>query len=41
MMNDVMTLADDLNLLFDFQDTDSMHTNYEEVDISAKEFKNK
>ena len=39
-MNEVMTLAEDLNLETYYQDTDSMHINYEEVDTLAAEFKN-
>jgi len=41
IMNEVMTLAEDLKLSIYYQDTDSMHINYEEVDTLAKEFKNK
>ena len=41
IMNEVMTLADDLGLSIWYQDTDSMHINYEEVELLAKEFKNK
>lgn len=39
IMNEVMTLAEDLKLSIYYQDTDSMHINYEEVDVLAKEFK--
>ena len=39
-MNEVMTLAEDLNLSIYYQDTDGMHINYEEVEILSKEFKN-
>ena len=40
-MNEVMTLAEDLGLSIWYQDTDSMHINYEEVELLAKEFKKK
>jgi hypothetical protein len=40
IMNEVMCLAEDLDLKIYYQDTDSMHINYEEVDILAKEFSN-
>ena len=36
-----MTLAEDLGLSIWYQYTDSMHINYEEVELLAKEFKNK
>ena len=36
-----MTLAEDLKLSIYYQDTDSMHINFEEVDVLSKEFKNK
>ena len=39
-MNEVMVLAEDLDLKIYYQDTDSMHINYEEVDTLAAEFKN-
>ena len=39
-MNEVLCLAEDLSLSIHYQDTDSMHINYEEVDVLAKEFKN-
>ena len=38
-MNEVMTLADDNKLSIWYQDTDSMHINYEEVETLAKLFK--
>ena len=41
IMNEVMTLAEDLGLSIWYQDTDSMHINYEEVELLAKEFKKK
>ena len=34
-----MTLADDEKLNIWYQDTDSMHINYEEVDLLEKAFK--
>ena len=34
-----MTLAEDLKLSIYYQDTDSIHINYEEVDILSKQFK--
>ena len=40
-MNEVMTLAEDLGVSIWYQDTDSMHINYEEVSLLATEFKNK
>ena len=40
-MNEVMTLADDNKLNIWYQDTDSMHINYEEVETLAKLFENK
>ena len=40
IMNEVMCLAEDLDLKIYYQDTDSMHINYEEVDTLAAEFKN-
>ena len=39
IMNEVMCLAEDLNLNIYYQDTDSMHINYEEVSLLAQEFK--
>ena len=36
IMNEVMTLAEDLKLSINYQVTDSMHINYEEVDVLAK-----
>ena len=36
IMNEVMTLADDEQLSIWYQDTDSMHINYEEVDVLEK-----
>ena len=41
IMNEVMTLAEDFKLSIYYQDTDSMHINYEDVEILSKEFKNK
>ena len=38
IMNEVMTLAEDLGLSIWYQDTDSMHINYEEVELLAKGF---
>jgi len=40
-MNEVMTLAEDKQLNIWYQDTDSMHINYEDVEVLAKEFKYK
>ena len=40
-MNEVMTLAEDEGLNIWYQDTDSMHMNYEEVEVLALAFKNK
>ena len=40
-MNEVMTLAEDEGLNIWYQDTDSMHINYEEVELLALAFKNK
>ena len=40
-MNEVMTLAEDEKLSRWYQDTDSMHINYEEVDLLSKAFYNK
>ena len=37
IMNEIMCSTEDLNLSIDYQDTDSMHTNYDEVAIFAKE----
>ena len=39
VMNEVMVLADDNKLNIWYQDTDSMHINYEEVETLAKLFK--
>jgi len=39
IMNEVMTLADENNLNIWYQDTDSMHIDYEQVEILAKLFK--
>ena len=39
IMNEVMTLAEDLKLSIYYQDTDSIHINYEHVDVLSKEFK--
>ena len=41
IMNEVMTLADGLDLIIFCQDTDSLHINYDEVEISTKEFQAK
>ena len=41
IMNEVMTLAEDKQLNIWYQDTDSMHINYEDVEVLAKEFKYK
>ena len=41
VMNEVMVLADDNKLNIWYQDTDSMHINYEEVETLAKLFKEK
>ena len=40
-MHEEMTLAEDLKLSIYYQDTDSMHIKYGEVDVLAKELKNK
>ena len=40
IMNEVMCLAEDFKLSIYYQDTDSMHINYEDVEILEKEFKN-
>ena len=37
IMNEVMCLAEDLGLNIYYQDTDSMHINYEEVEILLNE----
>ena len=39
IMNEVMTLAEDGGLNIWYQDTDSMHINYEEVELLALAFK--
>ena len=39
IMNEVMTLAEDKGLSIWYQDTGSMHINYEEVEILAAAFK--
>ena len=39
IMNEVMTLAEDEGLNIWYQDTDSMHINYEEVELLALAFK--
>ena len=39
IMNEVMTLAEDEKLNIWYQDTDSIHINYEEVALLAKAFK--
>ena len=36
IMNEVMTIADDNNLNIWYQDTDSMHIDYEQVETLAK-----
>ena len=41
IMSEVMILAEDLDLKIFYQDTDSMHINYGEVEIWTKEFKAK
>ena len=41
IMNEVMTLAEDEGLNIWYQDTDSMHINYEEVELLALAFKSK
>ena len=41
IMNEVMTLAEDEGLNIWYQDTDSMHINYEEVELLALAFNNK
>ena len=41
IMNEVMTLAEDEGLNIWYQDTDSMHINYEEVNLLACAFKAK
>ena len=40
-MNEVMTLAEDNKLNIWYQDTDSMHMNYEEVEVLSKAFTDK
>ena len=40
IMNEVMCLAEDFKLSIYYQDTDSMHINYEDVEKLEKEFKN-
>ena len=40
IMNEVMTLAEDEGLNIWYQDTDSMHINYEEIELLALAFKN-
>ena len=40
-MNEVMCLAEDLDLKIVYQDTDGMHINYDEVEILTTEFKAK
>ena len=40
-MNEVMTLAEDEGLNIWYQGTDSMHVDYEEVELLALTFKNK
>ena len=41
IMNEVMTLAEDEGLNIWYQDTYSMHINYEQVELLALAFKNK
>ena len=41
IMSAVMTLAEDLKRFLYCQDTDLMHSSYEEVDVLAREFKNR
>jgi hypothetical protein len=41
IMNEVMTLAEDIHLNIWYQDTDSMHINYEEVEVLSKAFTEK
>ena len=41
LLNEVMTIADDNNLNIWYQDTDSMHIDYEQVETLAKLFKEK
>ena len=41
IMNEVMTFAEDEGLNIWYQDTDSMHINYEDVELLALAFKNK
>ena len=41
IMNEVMCSAEDLDLKVFYQDTDSMHINYDGVEILTKEFKRK
>ena len=36
IMNEVMSLAEDVKLSIYYQDTDSMHINYEDVEILSK-----
>jgi hypothetical protein len=40
-MNEVMTLAEDIHSNIWYQDTDSMHINYEEVEVLSKAFTEK
>ena len=40
-MNEVMTLAEDSKLNIWYQDTDSMHMYYEEVEVLSKAFTEK
>ena len=39
IMNEVMCLGEDLNLKMYYQDTDSIHINYDDIDVLKKEFK--
>ena len=41
IMNEVMCLAEDLDLEIFYQDTDSVHMNYDEVEIMTKDYKAK
>jgi len=37
-MNEVMTIAEGFKLSIHYQDTDSMHINYEDVEMLSNEF---
>ena len=41
IMNEVMVLAEDNNCSMYYQDTDSIHMNYEDVEVLSNEYKNK